>query len=1244
MKTARYATWFYLGGVTIALLAMPARGKIIYVDKSGHSGGTNWKRAYPSLDAALEASEPGDEIRVSQGTYTALDYYYTRGFTVDKTVTIKGGYAGLTGADPSQRDIAAFETILSGDINGDDGPGFTNTGDNSSNVLKIEGGISPVIDGVTITAGKGRITSGGGVYITEGAQPTLISCTFRANQARHGGAVGCNWDTRSTFIGCLFIDNETEDAGGGIEGRRATIRLARCTFISNHATGRAYSSSGQGGAIYQTKGGHLETIACEFYGNTGKAGGAIFGSQGTTIVEACTFRGNKASETGGAVTTDAPMCEINGCSFLANSAGLAGGALSIYGSCDLSNSILWANTAPAGAQISLTRPDISSPASYAATASISFCDVERGLEGIFVLPEHSVSWGQGNLVTDPMLVELPDADGTISGDLHLTAGSPCRNAGDPDSRHADGIDADGEPRILDGRIDMGADEYTTVPIAIESVEISGPNEVHEEAQARFCLWGTFSDGQVLNLTELAAWSISRPEYGRLDPSGLLTLGGLDTDAELQVTARYGSNQGRLEATRTIAYVPTHRTYHVDALAGDDNDDGRTRKTALATLQQAVTLAEDGDTIWAYPGNYAGPVDFAGKAITIQGRGGGATIDGRGNFGVICENGEGSNSTLSNVVITNSYAGVFLAGSSPRIQYITAAGNHFGITAYGGAAPEIRNSIFWNNSEADLVQCEAIYSCLADDDNLLNVHSDPLFPDPAGNDYHLQSQAGRWDPSLTAWVQDDQTSPCIDAGYLPEAWDQELWPHGKRVNIGAYGNTPEASMSTRTVGLPGDLDHSGTVDSSDLAHIAQRWKAQNALLAEDLDHDGEVGFSDLIALGNSWLAPESHETIEFRDYWPFALGNRWWHTDPVSDGGLDWEIRRCFWVNGFEVWQFHKRRMGRPIGPWNPNFFYVYVNGGLYQTSDPCELETLPSPPGWLVAPEIVALDERFELPDHGKVWALQGSLAEIVAQYRGDPHQSEVGQLSEFKGGNHKDVLAFAYESSYGLYPFVIYGRDFGPMLYCYHLDGELYVLAIVKPGPGDVIVRTDIVTIQAECYQYTDRVAAVEFSDSVRTYEGRPADEIIGRDTDGQDGWSCQWPYPNRGGHVLKATALDSEGQAVGVSKEIELDVPWSGPEPTLTITAAEETAEPNDSASFVIEVEFSHAIVDGMWVEFRDGYSEIIGEDHDPNDGWSLNWTDLAGSFSHAFSARMMLGTREISVSETLYLHTPTTRRRRD
>ena len=61
------------------------------------------------------------------------------------------------------------------------------------------------------------------------------------------------------------------------------------------------------------------------------------------------------------------------------------------------------------------------------------------------------------------------------------------------------------------------------------------------------------------------------------------------------------------------------------------------------------------------------------------------------------------------------------------------------------------------------------------------------------DYHLRSQAGRWEPVL-GWVKDSATSPSIDAGDPGSPIGQEPLPNGVRIDQGAYGGTTQASLS------------------------------------------------------------------------------------------------------------------------------------------------------------------------------------------------------------------------------------------------------------------------------------------------------------------------------------------------------------------------------------------------------------------------------------------------------------------
>jgi hypothetical protein len=82
----------------------------------------------------------------------------------------------------------------------------------------------------------------------------------------------------------------------------------------------------------------------------------------------------------------------------------------------------------------------------------------------------------------------------------------------------------------------------------------------------------------------------------------------------------------------------------------------------------------------------------------------------------------------------------------------------------------------------------------EEDKSGNINVDPCFADPENRDYHLKSQAGRWDPVSQSWVQDDITSPCIDTADPDTEIGSEPSPHGDIINMGAYGGTDEASKS------------------------------------------------------------------------------------------------------------------------------------------------------------------------------------------------------------------------------------------------------------------------------------------------------------------------------------------------------------------------------------------------------------------------------------------------------------------
>ncbi len=131
----------------------------------------------------------------------------------------------------------------------------------------------------------------------------------------------------------------------------------------------------------------------------------------------------------------------------------------------------------------------------------------------------------------------------------------------------------------------------------------------------------------------------------------------------------------------------------------------------------------------------------------------------------------------------------------------------------------------------------------------NIDADPCFADPNNDDYHLKSQAARWNPDSQTWDQDDVTSPCIDAGDPVSDWKPELWPHGICTNMGAYGGTLQASRSLSDAGNIADVDRDGVVDSADMCIIVDHWGEDYPLC--DIGPmpwgDGIVDVQDLIVL-------------------------------------------------------------------------------------------------------------------------------------------------------------------------------------------------------------------------------------------------------------------------------------------------------------------------------------------------------------------------------------------------------------
>jgi hypothetical protein len=182
-------------------------------------------------------------------------------------------------------------------------------------------------------------------------------------------------------------------------------------------------------------------------------------------------------------------------------------------------------------------------------------------------------------------------------------------------------------------------------------------------------------------------------------------------------------------------------------------------------------------------------------------------------GLSCYN--GTSATVTNSILRGNAAATGIGdeiylGQHPtmcppvfRITHSNVAGGQAGVYVQGGS------TLNWGDG---------------------NIDADPLLVDPANGDYHLKSQAGRWHLNSESWVQDDVTSPCIDAGDPMSPIGLEPFPNGGFVNMGACGGTPEASKAyygkpvCETI-VAGDINGDCNVDFEDLAILTCHWLQQ-----------------------------------------------------------------------------------------------------------------------------------------------------------------------------------------------------------------------------------------------------------------------------------------------------------------------------------------------------------------------------------------------------------------------------------
>ncbi|MCB9831128.1 MAG: hypothetical protein H6807_01540 [Planctomycetes bacterium] len=245
----------------------------LYVDAAaaGANDGSSWADALTSLSAALaQAGLPNSgitEIFVAAGTYrpdgSGLADPRTATFAIPSGVSLYGGFSSgqLLIED---RDLLANETILSGDLAGDDGSGGSNV-ENAHHVVTMnQCAASTRLDGVTILAGNasGAADPRGAGILVSGGSPLLSRLQIEGNVAPQGGGILAS-ATGARLVNVGLYGNDGMVAGGGILSVGGSVlRLDNCVLSYNLAE----SMGGTGGGLYAI-GGQVDVVNSTFYRN-----------------------------------------------------------------------------------------------------------------------------------------------------------------------------------------------------------------------------------------------------------------------------------------------------------------------------------------------------------------------------------------------------------------------------------------------------------------------------------------------------------------------------------------------------------------------------------------------------------------------------------------------------------------------------------------------------------------------------------------------------------------------------------------------------------------------------------------------------------------------------------------------------------------------------------------------------------------------------------------------------------------
>jgi len=653
-----------------------------------------------------------------------------------------------------------------------DGPGTTtiDCGGRRGVYFHSREGSGSILRGFTITGG-----------LVQGSEIPSDNVSWSSSPTHPvGGGIFCEFSSPS-IIDCV-IEQCSAEMGGGIGCVGGAPTIIDCRIEACHAGGQGSSQSGgRGAGIGLIRGADATIIDCTITQNVGyrdSLGAGVYCWQSKARLVGCDVSFNRApgSLKGGGLYGGGSACDL------------------ILENCVISN-----NTADVGGGI------------FAGSAGVS---ADNAVESVLVT---NCTMARNTLSGTQPVSSTGGGIHSVSSDIAIRNSIVWYNDGIPVRL----INPASSSPVLYSDIERGYSGQGNMDADPLFVSV-GSADYHLKS-----IYGHYepsSGGWVTDAEHSPCIDAGDP----LDPVGAewLTTGSLDRVGAEPLPNGKRVNMGAYGGTVEASKGNDPWIFHVDGANGSDSNSGLSRDDAFATIQKAVDAAWSGDTVLVWPGVYREEVLLSGKALTLQSADDPAVVTAPAGFAFSFYTAESSRCVLRNFVIIGcGEAAIYCSSASPTLTNLTISNNRYGISAYDGANPNISNCILWNSPNGDLYHARARYSDVsqqsAADSSSGNISTDPLFADPANGDYHLKSRYGRYSPREGKWVTDSVSSPCIDAGDPTASPGRERMPHGGRINMGADGGTPFASLSGRPSWSDADGDEQSNSTENPLEITPER---------------------------------------------------------------------------------------------------------------------------------------------------------------------------------------------------------------------------------------------------------------------------------------------------------------------------------------------------------------------------------------------------------------------------------------